>query len=319
MSNDLSDFSFGMDITRITVIAIGFFGNVISFAIFSRKRFQKNSISTYCQALALIDCFTIAEILDTFYLLLYKLEFNNTSDEACKALSYIPPIYNSIPVWILVAFSLDKLLNMRRKTINLLQKKWFQWSLIAGIVLFHLILYIGLPIFVVRREISPGFYLCDQTTFEFFDTLMIVLVIETCFIPFIIMIVSSIMTIRLLYKSRRLVERAGKLTASRRSRDTRYAISSVVFNFVFIPLKLPIVIYYILSSFDVEISIYYFQISILLYFFTSSSNFFVHMATNSLFRKELWEIISRSKRVLVRGDSTNNTLVPLNRVGPNSS
>lgn len=234
-------------------------------------------------------------------------------------MSYIPTIYNSIPVWILVAFSLDKLLNMRRKTINLLQKKWFQWSIIAGIVLFHLILYIVLPIFVVRREISPGVYLCDQTTFEFFDTLMIVLVIETCFIPFIIMIVSSIMTIRLLYKSRRLVERAGKLTASRRSRDTKYAISSVVFNFVFIPFKIPIVIFYILSSFDVDTSVYYFQISLLLYFLTSSSNFFVHMATNSLFRKEFREIFIRSKRVLVRGDSTNNTLVTLNRVGNNST
>ena len=317
MSNDLSDFSFGMNISRISVIAIGFFGNVISFVIFSRKRFQKNSISTYCQALALIDCLTIVEILDTFYQLIYKVDFINTSDESCRAMSYIPTIYNSIPVWILVAFSLDKLLNMRRKAINLIHKKWFQWSLIAGIVLFHSILYMGLPIFIRRTEISPGVYFCDPTTFQLFDVHMIVVIIETCLIPFIIMIVSSIMTIRLLYKSRRLVERAGKLTASRRSRDTRYAISSVVFNFVFIPLKLPIVIYYILSSFDVDTSVYYFQISLLLYFLTSSSNFFVHLVTNSLFRQELCEIFRYSKRVLLRSDSTHtNTMIPLNRVSP---
>ena len=316
MSNDISDFRFGMNISRIVVIAIGFFGNVISFVIFSRKRFQKNSISTYCQALALIDCLTIVEILDTFYQLIYKVDFINASDESCRAMSYIPTIYSSIPVWILVAFSLDKLLNMRRKTINLIHKKWFQWSLIAGIVLFHSILYMWLPIFIRRTEISPGVYFCDPTTFQLFDVHMIVVIIETCFIPFIIMIVSSIMTIRLLYKSRRLVERAGKLTASRRSRDTKYAISSVVFNFVFIPFKLPIV-YYILSSFGVETSVYYFQISLLLYFFTSSSNFLIHLVTNSLFRKELLEIFRYSKRVLVRSDSTHtHTLVHLNRVSP---
>lgn len=317
----MSSFVFSMNIIRVIVVTTGIFGNVLSFVIFSRKRFRTNSISTYCQALALIDCLTLTEIMDTLYSLIYNSEFNRISDASCKFMAYIPTIYNSIPVWILVAFSLDKLLNMQKKSSvkQLLQKKSFQWSLIAAIVLIHALLYIGMPIFVRRVETSPGVLICVYSTFDLFDVFMIVMVIETCFLPFIIMIVSSVLTIRLLYKSRRLVERGGKLTANRKSRDAKYAVSSVVFNFVFIPFKLPIIVSYINSSFGIESSVYFYNVALLLYFFIPASNLVVHLITNSLFRKELGFLFRSSRRVLVGAGDTTNSLVHLNRIRSNKS
>ena len=68
MSSDES-FIFALTIIEVAVIAIGIIGNVISIIVFSRKTFRNNSISTYCIALAILECLTLFEFInDIFYL-----------------------------------------------------------------------------------------------------------------------------------------------------------------------------------------------------------------------------------------------------------
>ena len=147
---------------------------------------------------------------------------------------------------------------------------------------------------------------------------MIIIVLETCIIPFAIMITSSILTVRLLIKSRNSVERVGNLGKDRKSRDRKYAISSVTFNILFLILKTPFMIYYTLFAFYFYYDVYYLNISLFLTALNSASVFFVHLVTNSIFRRDFLVLVGLVKR---NGETSSNTInrsnaLNLNRISP---
>ena len=278
-----------MRIARIVVVSTGLIGNLISFIIFSKKTFLNNSISTYCRALAVVQCITLIGLINDVHYLVNGYYLMISSDGMCKAIMYLTNEYSAIPGWILVLFSIDKMINMRTKKLPILKKKWFQWSIVAGVILINALIYLEIPILLQLKTYST-FYnilLCDISTLSFFNPLLIGILLEANIIPFVIMMFTSIVSIRLLIRSRNSLERVGNVDRHRRSRDNKYAVSSIAFNIVFVGLKLPLTIFYILYANNISVSYYYLQISLLLYTFDCSSSVFVHLATNSLYRSEL--------------------------------
>ena len=139
----------------------------------------------------------------------------------------MPAFLSGFRPWIMVAFSLDKLLCMRAKTILILKKKWFQWSIVAGIILINTAIYIHMPILMKRREIFPGYFMCDLSTINLLNVNIIVNLVESSFIPFILIAITSVITTRMLIKSRNAVMKTGKVSKERKSRDRKFAISSL--------------------------------------------------------------------------------------------
>jgi hypothetical protein len=210
--------------------------------------------------------------------------------------------------WIMVALAVDKLLCMRVNSIAILKKKWFQWSVVATIVLINIALYINMPISMKRREISPGYFKCDLTTIKFFFVNVIINLVETSFIPFIVMIITSILTTRKLIDSRNAVMKTtGKVSKERKSRDTKYAITSLSFNVLFIFLKLPSAIFFTLNAFFHYYNMYFARIVTLTFYLNSSLSFLVHLVTNSLFRQELLIFFKSTKR----NSGSTNRPIPL--------
>ena len=263
----MSDESFTFATTAIeaVVIAIGMIGSLLSIIVFSRKTFRNNSISTYCISLSFVEWLTLFELISDIFYLRYNVYLYNESFVFCK-ISYSVSIFlNSIQPWIMVAFSIDKLLSMRTRSIPILKKKWFQWSIIAGIVLFNLAFYIYIPILLKFSELLPGYFICDLSTIGFFQIYMILTILESFTIPFIILAISSILTVRKLFKSRVSVERSGNLTAERKSRDHKYAISSMILNVMFIIFKNPFLFF---SHYWLFILIIIYTTLILLFYYT---------------------------------------------------
>ena len=290
-------FTIAMNAVQAVTIAIGFIGSVLSVMIFSKKTFRNNSICTYCISMTIVECLSLFKFASNIGVLAYGVNLADQSDEFCKVSNFITTLLSSIRPCIMVAFSIDKLLTMRTRSITIIKKKWFQWSLVIAIVLFNTGLYIELPIYIKRRVLFPGRYLCDGSTTGFYTIFMIVVLLETCLIPFVIMIITSVLTIRLLLKSRNSVERNGKLTQERKSRDFKYAVSSVTLNIMFIVLKLPLVIFNILSSFYSYNDVYFYNGSLFLFYLNMSLSFFVHLVTNSLFRQEFFTLLSFLKGI----------------------
>ena len=297
MSAPNSPFDKAMNISRVVVVAIGIIGNIISFIVFSRKTFRKNSISTYCRALAIFDCLTIVELIKSVYLSIDFMDYMESwNDASCKLFFYTSMEYTTIPGWILVAFSIDKMLHMRTSCPRIIKSKLFQWSVVAGIVVFHLLFYIELLISLKLEPLPflPQVQFCNFAFLSYLNILIYAELTDACFIPFAIMIVTSILTIRLLIRSRNSLERIGHEDKKRRMRDTKFAISSLTFSFFFVTFKTPFVVSFILP-FDPN-RLYFQQIAFVLFLINCSSNFFIHFATNSLFRRELHKL--RDNKIL---------------------
>lgn len=120
---------------------------------------------------------------------------------------YLSLQYTGIPGWILVAFRLTKC-SIWELPPRLLKSKLFQWSIVSIIVLIHILLYIELLI-SLRLEpfyLDPKIYVCNFPTLSYFYPFLYTELAETCVIPFLIMIMTSTITIRLLLKSRQSLE-----------------------------------------------------------------------------------------------------------------
>ena len=241
----------------------------------------------------------------------YNINLPDQSDSLCKLIFSIPIYLSNIYPWIMVAFSVDKLLGMRVNSIAIVKKRWFQWSIVAGIVSFNLALYGFIPILIRRGEIFPGYFICGITNTGFEYTLyMIFNLLEASLIPFITMIVTSILTFRMLIKSRKSIERNGKLSRDRKTRDMKYAISSLTLNIIFIICRLPGTVFFILSGFYSYFNVYLYMVSSLMFFINVSSSLFIHLVTNSVFRREFFYFFSFSKR---NGETLSNLTSRTNR------
>lgn len=297
---------------RGTVILIGILGNILSYFVFSRTVFRKNSISVYCRALAIFDCFTISQLATDIALVFYDIYPADLSDTWCKLSFYINTAGSSIPAWILVAFAVDKTMSMRKsQRFEFMKKRSFQYGAIAVIVLFNLILYIEIPI-LIHRIPSPdtNALSCTTSSIAFENIISGIVLFQANLIPFGVMMASSILIIRVIGKSRRKSIVAKMAIQKRKSRDFKFAITSLTFNFVFITLRVPLVLYYILNSVGIDFGNDFFQIATLLFFMNASISFLVYFVSNSLFRREL-AIMLTLRRPLHRSETNqlNSTIV----------
>lgn len=318
MSSSTAEFENIMRYVKIAMISTGIIGNLITVIIFSRKAFMKNSISTYTQALAISQCLILIQLIIDVNSLVNKTQLQNLNDGWCKAVMYIQTETNAIPGWILVAFSVDKTLSMRRIQISLLKNIWFQRLVIAIIVVFNLILYIEIPITIKLQQYSNYVKIlyCDFATLDYFTVFIVINLLESTLIPFAIMMISSVVTIRLLYKSRRSLEKAGNVNRERKSRDAKFAITSIAFNFMYMLLKTPNFVWYILYANKISMSPYFLSISFFLFLVNCSATFFVNFATNSIFRRELFILFRLRKRRIEAQEQQTAQSLTNNRVMP---
>ena len=289
-------FTFTMNTISAITVGIGFIGHIITIIVFLRKPFRSNSISTYCISLAIVECLSLFRFAQNIGIIAFNISsLNDLSEETCKWFTYFLTILGSNQPCIMVVFSIDKLSSMQTSSIPILKKKWFQLSIVAGIVLFNAVTYIHFLILLKRREAAPGRFVCDLSYMNSFTIIMYQVLIETFILPSIVMIITSVLIIRQLYKSRNSIERVGNVSKDRRSRDAKYAITSVTLNIMFMIFKLPYLVFYTLNAYLLYYNVYFYNISAYLHYFYVSSSFFVHLATNSLFRKELLLLLRLTK------------------------
>ena len=116
-----------------------------------------------------------------------------------------------------------------------------------------------------------------------------------CLVPFLLMIIFSILLIRTIFKSRQRVTLNDSSRQQKRLRqDIKFTISLLSMNFLFIILNTPYELYvlfpYIFSDYSYYIIAY-------IYFSTFAINFYLFLFTNSLFRSEFISLFSFEKKI----------------------
>lgn len=309
-------------ITRLIIICLGIIGNLISFIVFCRPVFRKNSVSVYCRALAIFDCFTLCQLSMDISQLFYDFYPPDNSDIFCKIFYYNSTAFSCILAWILVAFSVDKVIIMKKSTrFDFFKKRSFQLSVVAVLAVFNLLLFSEVLILLVRvPEIKDNStqLLCDLTAMPYIEIFGALYLIIGSLVPFLIMIATSVFTAKLLKESRHRSIGHGNsvIVQKRKNRDLKFAATSLTFNCLFIILTLPLVFYYVLSSAGIEMSMEYFESSSIFFFLNCSISFLVHFISNSIFRKELCIILRIRVSVPVEHVQSTRIIVvkPLNSI-----
>lgn len=290
----LTDFEIIMKSIRCMLILAGVFGNLFSFYIFSRSTFRKNSISTYGRALAVADMFILFDLAYEIHWLLYQTDLPSRSQLTCKLFQYFSISFTSIPGWILAAFSLDKLLMMRRRSsVNIITNKTFQILIVLFIYAFNLVANLELAILLDVKESSDAWiHPCFIPNIPYYNYFAVLIASNLSIIPVVIMSVSSVLIMKKLRSSRRRLENANSTTtvvrdSQRKSREVKFAISSLVFNFLYVTLRIPMLLSFLLAGYRIDVGIFVNEMAFLLFYGNSSITFLVHLVSNSIFRNEL--------------------------------
>lgn len=307
-----------LNIARIPVISIGFIGNILTFIVFSRKVFAKNSISTYCRCLAVFDCFPLIRLVNDIGTYFFNASLQSSNELWCKLSVYGTYSLSAVPSFILLLFALDKLIGVSNTNkFGFFKKRSFQYGAIASFTLFSLLLYIEIPISLTVLQV-PYFGVfypwCEISTIPFANSILLVYLIETNFLTFVVLLVINAWTIRGLYRSRVNLERTGNnsTSISRKRKEKKYAISSIVFCVLFVVLKVPYSIAYLQSNSPFTANPLFAFIAYLLFLVYFSSGVFIHFASNSIFRSELLKMFGLKKKFLasrVQNGSTGNGLI----------
>lgn len=292
-----------------SILTVGMLGHSLSFLVISRKKFSKTSIAFYLRAMAIVESYIIFTLIDDIYYIIYDQELNINSQIFCKVFfGYSTVIFTLISTWILTLFAVEKTLDTKNyqnprldKWKKLMKTRKFKVVSMLILVILSLIQFLEDPILieikpVIAKNNTPtGQLICDP-----FDVPTVWLYIGTATygiegltVPMVILTMTTYILIRSLFKSRKELAKSGKVSSRRQQRDRKYAITSIVLNVLFIIFKLPIISSAILNKIteiDEYFQKYYFDISNTIFLTYSSMTFFVHFATNSLFRHELLHI-----------------------------
>ena len=285
-------------------------GSVFSIIIFSRKSFEKSTIGIYCKLLAIFDL----SVIFNLSVGIASISINNNrsllrdTEWICKMMTYVVAVFSAMTGWILVFFSVDQLINVSMTQRFLFyKKKWFQYSLILGLFIFHCLFYIPMIFtFNLINKIENGNISVPSCATSSI-VLPIVLFAEATLIPLIILLILTAVIGRYLSKSRRKVTNdsrsktsngqqvisSTKTTAvdNRRAHEFKYAFNSVILNIMHIVLLTPLLIFVSIpfSSFE-----YFLLFNVIAYVFSALNNalhFLVHFGVNSIFRKEVFILI----------------------------
>jgi hypothetical protein len=285
------------------IFLIGLFGNATSFIVFSRETFRRNSISTYCRALAISDSFILITFIDKAYYVLMNDDLVTKSNIICKMLWFANTGLSPISGWVLTAFSLDKMicvLNTAR--FGFIKKKSYQLLLILGIALANCAIYLVGPIKLKVSSLENRTYLsCDLQDLSFYKVLNSVYIVQAIIVPFCCMIISTSVILNCLFKSRRKIEKSlSQEMKERKVRDVKFAINSVILSLLFIILEMPITVCYLIGFEFLNPLVV--AVSAMLFYSNYSVSFFTYLIFNSVFRNEFLSLILRKRQISPKND-----------------
>jgi hypothetical protein len=178
-----------------TIIAI--IGNSLVLIILSKPKLRKESLFRYFIVTTIVDSINI--------LLIWPFNFPdafqiNSSEISCKLFNYLPRVFYQFSPWINVLSSIDRLLAVKYAHRFKFRNE-LKYQLLAILLIFVTILLVDFPNYYYP-EISLNQTSCifpNWTIWLFIDLYAAMMAV---ILPFSIMIITSVLTVRQLIKSK---------------------------------------------------------------------------------------------------------------------
>jgi hypothetical protein len=292
---------------RLNHCAVGFLGNIFMFIVYSTKRLRSNSFSIYFRSMSIVNLYITAYWIKRFLIYQYNYNILNQSQYLCKFIAYF--IYIAFPIssWLMVVVSVDSFLKITfptrfRAKLNSLK---YQLFIVFVTFAYNIAYYAFYPIntnlevtfknetmFNLTITTSSNICSCPGNILFVLSTLQL---INSSLLPFVLMIVVSIVTIVFIKRSRNKMGNTTRSDESKRRqlRDIKFGVTIVSLNVVFLIFNAPICVYDNFYNFlnvtpdmDKLLTIIFLALNHAYYAFI----FYFQLAVNNLVRRELLEL-----------------------------
>lgn len=262
------------------VFIFGFIGNLLTIIVFLRKKLRINNSSWSFFMLRLIsDSFVIVQCMREFIKQKLNFDFITLNIFLCKIAEFSLYLPTALSAWALVILSIDRFYKIRlpHQTFILSFPKP-KLILVSFLILFNCAYNSPLIIFANLEFNTTNFTKeCVQNpSIKFFWWMDL---FNTILIPFVCMTLPTILTIYTLFKSKAKLQKL-------KSKDYKFAITSISLVVLFIALNLPIALHFLIGSYieiDVETDEMIYIITDIVYYMNYGIMFYVNCTVNSIF------------------------------------
>jgi hypothetical protein len=299
------------------ITLVGLITNSFSLIIFSRKRFQNTIFSTYFRIYLVFETVNLILPINKMFELNLNMHLSLISNFFCKLRHFLAFSNYSIAAWLLAVISLDRYLSIAYPAKYIIRKKpLFQKLTCCFIIGYNYFMYIPYWFFYIKETetnqtnqtsiysykcVPPGIWIEILNFFQQFLT------------PFSFVFLFTSLTIRTVFISRKASSNNSSIT---KSKDIKFAISSIVVNIIFILFNSPYFIVVLLNDFchlftNNQIDLYKFLVGLSFFFLYSNLilTLFINYFVNSMFKKEIHLILfGRCNSKMSKSKSTKATL-----------
>lgn len=269
-------------IVVFTTIGIGL--NIVTFAIFTHKKFQRMAFSFYFRVLLVSDIFHMIINYRIFPKVVYTRSLDRAWIGLCELLEYLSYIAGAVSIWTIGLILLDRFLIIAYlQRISIIKKRKFQILAVFIVFVFNSLYYVTIPIY---REVMPQnessnlshsyycTYLNQDKAFIVYWSDLINMVLGCLIVNNVL----TTLTLICIYESRK---RTNHLE-TQINRDIKFAINSIVLNFFVFIFQTPISVILIVNNYYGQSNVL-FSIGVLLFTFRCSISFIANMISNSIF------------------------------------
>ena len=249
------------------ICLLGLIQNILLFLVLSRRKFQTTIFSTYFRYLCLIDSLTLIGRIDYFLLTNGLDNFRYISSITCKIAFFVIYLLPSSHGWIIFYIAFDRFLSISMPNRFLFRKKSkFQYTLCMITLFYNMVFYIPL-LFTTESKLNQTntnriVYDCRNQS----QLVNSIDIINATVLPFILMLISNILSVRTIFKSRQ----KGNYSTKIKKKDTRFAITSISLNISFLFLNIPLSIYLTLEN---VFNLQYYSLTFIILTFLFYSNY----------------------------------------------
>ena len=220
----------------------------------------------------------------------FELNLIDQSIIYCKLINYISFVLPSFNSWMLVIVSIDRFFSIAKPTRYSWRKKT-SIQITFSIVLIKICCIVYAPAIFNTKMKSNNYtnQTCDyQPVMLWFNTSYLIIA------PFILMMIFTIFTLISLFNSRR----KNRSSSTIKSKDIKFAITSLSLNLLFFIFGFPVGLYLILQNeiqYDIYINQFLLKLFLPLFYINYSDLFLISIIANSIFREELLLILNELK------------------------
>ena len=224
--------------------------NFICLIIFSRKSFENTVFKVYFRCYVLFQTFNLIMPINKMLEFNFDVYFSQISNLTCKFRYYYGNVNYSTCSWLLVVVSLDRFLSISypHKFIYR-QKTYFQIIVCFFVIGLNACFYTSSFFYYLQMINETNNQTIKYKCIPNGIWIEIMKLLEQFIIPFILMILFTLLTAKNLYRSRKINSSFSNNKSTKSNcMDRKFTITSIIINILFLLFNLPYFLLFMINK-----------------------------------------------------------------------